>query len=245
MESLFVVLGLVGGLIAGFAITYFAFVGKLQKKLASAKKKLDRAQSASDDTETLQSQLESQKYERQAAESKLQSIETAYQAQISELEAQHAAALQTVEDSKAAIEAELEALRQSTVAPDQIPSDNSEELAALQTRLAEVEQQHQDTLQTVELRHQEELESLRQSLTVAPSTPIVETEPETLDSDSPEQSNWGAAAIAGGAAAIGAGVAAFGNFGQPETPETEEQESPPEDLIEEQIPPLNLKPLLK
>lgn len=234
MESLlFVVLGIVGGAIVGFAIAYFASVSKLQKKLASAKKKLERAQSANEDTESLQSQLEAQKSDYQAAASKLQSLESAHQAQISELETQHAAALQAAEDRTATIEAELEALRQSSVSPDQIPADNSEEVAVLQARLAEVEQQHQANLQDLETRHQAELESLRQTLTVVPptSTPDLESEPEAEPSG---QGNWGAAAIAGGVAAIGAGVAAFAGFGQSSPPETteeaEELDSIPEDF---------------
>ena len=222
MESLFLVLGIVGGLIAGFAITYFAFVGKLQKKLASAKKKLDRAQSANEEAETLQSQLKAQKSERQAAESKLASLEATHQTQISELEA------------------ELDALRQFSVAPDQIPPDHSEELAALQARLAEVEQQHQEALQTLEARHQDELESLRQSLTVAPPLPTLETETqvtESLDTEPTDQGNWGAAAIAGGAAAIGAGMAALSNFGQPSPAEAEWMEEP-EAIVESEVPEL-------
>ncbi|MEB3161141.1 MAG: hypothetical protein VKL20_06745 [Synechocystis sp.] len=232
MESLFLVLGIIGGLIAGFAITYFAFVGKLQKKLASAKKKLDRAQSVNEEAETLQSQLNAQKSERQGAEAKLASLEAAHQTQISELEA------------------ELASLRQASVALEQSPPDHSEELAALQARLAEVEQQHQETLQArlaeveqqhqetlqaLESRHQDELEALRQSFTVAPPSPMSDTE--SLAPEPTDQGNWGAAAIAGGAAAIGAGMAALSNFGQSSPPETtEELESFPEDLIAESEP---------
>ncbi|MFM1843751.1 MAG: hypothetical protein RLZZ490_2494, partial [Cyanobacteriota bacterium] len=223
MESLFLVLGIIGGLIAGFAITYFAFVGKLQKKLASAKKKLDRAQSANEEADTLQSQLDAQKSERQAAESQLAALEAAHQAQIRDLEA------------------ELESLRQSSVSLEQIPPDHSEELAALQNRLAEVEQNHQETLQSrlaevehqhqeavqaLQARHQDELESLRQSLTVAPPFPTPETATERITEETeslatePTPGNWGTAAIAGGAAAIGAGIAALSNFGESLSPET-------------------------
>ncbi|MBE9174441.1 hypothetical protein IQ225_02315 [Synechocystis salina LEGE 06155] len=168
METLSLVLGVIIGLVVGFAGTYFTLVTKLQKKLDSTKSKLGRAKSASEDTETLQFQLEAQKGETQALQARLETLESNHRNQLDEIQATQAAALAQLTAEKTALEDELNSLRESGPTEGQWPPDQSNEVAALQAQLLAMEQEHQATVQALQNQYQAEIEALQQS---PPPTP--------------------------------------------------------------------------
>ncbi|MBD2653102.1 hypothetical protein H6G45_06290 [Synechocystis sp. FACHB-383] len=173
METLSLVLGVIIGLVVGFAGTYFTLVTKLQKKLDSTKSKLGRAKSASEDTETLQFQLEAQKGETQALQARLESLESNHRNQLDELQATQAAALAQLTAEKTALEDELNSLRESGPAEGQWPPDQSDEVVALQAQLLAMEQEHQATVQALQNQYQAEIEALQQSSPPVPE-PLTE-----------------------------------------------------------------------
>ncbi|MBE9195376.1 hypothetical protein IQ219_08670 [Synechocystis sp. LEGE 06083] len=173
METLSLVLGVIIGLVVGFAGTYFTLVTKLQKKLDSTKSKLGRAKSASEDTETLQFQLEAQKGETQALQARLESLESNHRNQLDDLQATQAAALAQLTAEKTALEDELNSLRESGPAEGQWPPDQSDEVVALQAQLLAMEQEHQATVQALQNQYQAEIEALQQSSPPAPE-PLTE-----------------------------------------------------------------------
>ncbi len=170
METVFLVLGIIGGIVVGFAGTYFTLVTKLQKKLESVKSKLGRAKSASEDTETLQFQLEAQKAESEALQARLEGIATTHQTELDNLQATSTAAIAQLTADKTALENELQSLRESAPSLEQLPPDNSEELAALQNRLLVMEQEHQATVQSLEADYQSQIAALQESLASSPET---------------------------------------------------------------------------
>ncbi|AGF50509.1 sll1665 [Synechocystis sp. PCC 6803] len=174
METLSLVLAVIIGLVVGFAGTYFTLVTKLQKKLDSTKSKLGRAKSASEDTETLQFQLEAQKAETQALQARLESLESSHRNQLDELQTAQAAALAQLTAEKTALEDELQSLRESGPAEEQRPLDQSDEVAALQAQLLAMEQEHQARVQALQNQYQAEIESLQQA------QPSVEEQEEPL-----------------------------------------------------------------
>ncbi len=163
METLSLVLGVIIGLVVGFAGTYFTLVTKLQKKLDSTKSKLGRAKSASEDTETLQFQLEAQKGETQALQARLESLESNHRNQLDELQAAQAAALAQLTAEKTALEDELNSLRESGPEEQQWPLEQSDEVAALQAQLLAMEQEHQATIQALQSQYQAEIDALQQA----------------------------------------------------------------------------------
>ncbi|MBE9240735.1 hypothetical protein [Synechocystis salina] len=190
METLSLVLGVIIGLVVGFAGTYFTLVTKLQKKLDSTKSKLGRAKSASEDTETLQFQLEAQKGETQALQARLESLESNHRNQLDELQATQAAALAQLTAEKTALEDELNSLRESGPAEGQWPPDQSDEVVALQAQLLAMEQEHQATVQALQNQYQAEIEALQQSSPPVPepltedfAPPAIAEFTETLDAE--------------------------------------------------------------
>lgn len=178
METLSLVLAVIIGLVVGFAGTYFTLVTKLQKKLDSTKSKLGRAKSASEDTETLQFQLEAQKGETKALQARLESLESSHRNQLDELEAAQGAVLAQLTAEKTTLEAELHSLRESGPTEQQWPLDQSDEVAALQAQLLAMEQEYQARIQGLQSQYQAEIESLQQAqlLVEVPEEPLVEEE---------------------------------------------------------------------
>ena len=170
METLSLVLAVIIGLVVGFAGTYFTLVTKRQKKLDSTKSKLGRAKSASEDTETLQFQLEAQKGETKALQARLESLESSHRNQLDELEAAQAAVLAQLTAEKTTLEAELHSLKESGPAEQQWPLGQSDEVAALQAQLLAMEQEHQATIQALQNQHQAEIDALQQSPVLEPLT---------------------------------------------------------------------------
>ncbi|UAJ71452.1 hypothetical protein IQE94_09700 [Synechocystis sp. PCC 7339] len=173
METLSLGLGIIIGLVVGFAGTYFTLVTKLQKKLDSTKSKLGRAKSASEDTETLQFQLEAQKGETQALQARLEALESNHRNQLDELQATQATALAQLTAEKTALQDQLNSLRESAPAEGQWPPDQGDEVAALQAQLLAMEQDHQATVQALQNQHQAEIEALQHSFPPAPE-PLTE-----------------------------------------------------------------------
>lgn len=168
METLFLVLAIIVGIIVGFAATYFTLVTKLQKRLESTKSKLGRAKSASEDTETLQFQLEAQKAEVQSLQARLESISANHQTELDGLQTSSTAAIAQLTADKTSLENELQSLRESAQSLEQLPPDNSEILASYEDRLAEMEQQHQATVQSLEADYQAQITALQESLAAVP-----------------------------------------------------------------------------
>lgn len=186
METLFLVLAIVVGIIVGFAATYFTLVTKLQKRLDSTKSKLGRAKSASEDTETLQLQLETQKGETQVLQTRLESIDSDHQTEVEALQASSTAAIAQLTAEKTALENELQSLRENAQSPEQFSPNNSEDLAALQERLLAMEQEHQATVQSLEASYQAQILALQESLVANPE-PVAE-----LISPVEEEASFGA-----------------------------------------------------
>ncbi|AIE74615.1 MULTISPECIES: hypothetical protein [unclassified Synechocystis] len=172
MQTLFLVLAGIIGLVVGFAGTYFTLVTKLQKRLESTKSKLGRAKSASEDTEALQFQLEAQKGETKALQARLEALEANHRTQLDELQGTQAATLAQLIAEKTALEEDLQSLRENAPALNELPPDQSGVIATLQARLLEMEQEHQATVEALQSQYQAEIESLQQS----PLAPAVELE---------------------------------------------------------------------
>jgi len=137
-EAIFTLLGLV----LGGGGVYFFVASKLQQKLASAERKLDRANRAMDDGEALREQGASQAQELQAAQARIKSLEASYQSQLQELEARHGQ--------------ELASLREG--APDLEPLQV--QIEDLQGQLETQAAQHAQEKQELELRYNERLQAL-------------------------------------------------------------------------------------
>ncbi len=180
-------LGLVAGLIMGGAFVYLAFVPSLKKKIASIKQKLERAALASDEVETFKLKLEKQRLERQAAESKLKSIEEAHYTQISELETQYATAIAALEEERAGLVKQLE---------------------ASSGQIMDWEQAYRDVAQELEQTKQE-LDALKSASTDESDLPA-SLEPETTADEGTGNLDLGVA-VAGAA-----GIAAVSQLGQAE-----------------------------
>ncbi|MFN5516196.1 MAG: hypothetical protein ACK5CA_16015 [Cyanobacteriota bacterium] len=190
-EAIFTLLGLV----LGGGGVYFFVASKLQQKLASAERKLDRANRAMDDGEALREQGASQAQELQAAQERIKSLEASYQSQLQELEARHSH--------------ELAALREG--APDLEPLQV--QIEDLQGQLETQAAQHVQEKQELELRYNERLQALeadyqrqlaeREAQT--PPTPA-ETAPPT---GNPLGGILGGVAAAAGAVGLAGAASAF------------------------------------
>jgi len=208
-EAVFILLGLV----VGGGGVYFFVASKLQHQLASAERKLDRANRAVEDSDTLREQQTAQTEELREAQSRLRELEASYHAQIHDLEARHA-----------------RELAQLTTNEPQVAS-LQEQLQSLQAQLESLKVEHEQEKRDLENQHQEQLKHLeanyQQQLAQKPQAEleVEETQNPPQPPETPLNALGGVlGGIAGVAGAVGlAGVAAnfFGDRQEPEfTPST-------------------------
>lgn len=203
-EAIFTLLGLV----LGGGGVYFFVAGKLQQKLASAERKLERANRAMDDGDALRDQQTSQALELKAAQERIKSLEASYQSQLQELETRRGQ--------------ELAALREA--APDLAPLQA--QVQDLQAQLETQSAQHAQEKQELELRHNERLQALetdyqrRLAKAEIQKTPI-EAEVEAPPSRNPLGGILGGVAAAAGAVGLAGAAGAFLGERAEATPETE------------------------
>ncbi|MEB3308854.1 MAG: hypothetical protein VKJ02_01325 [Snowella sp.] len=227
-----IIFGVIGLLIGG-ALVYFLLVAKLQRQLASAERKLERANKAIEDVESQRSQQITQSQELQNARQQIQSLEASYQAQLSNLEQSYERQLQELEQAQGYTET-------SGISPDQVRQIEQSYQAQIQELQAAhrnekeaVEQSYQSQIKELQEAHQHELEAIKQQI-----QPI-----QAVDSSTPteeKQGGWGGTAIGAAAIAGAAGLAgwATSNFlhqdeeqATAETPET--SESPEENWADD------------
>ena len=209
MEFIF---GLIG-LIIGGAAAFFFFQGKLQqvqRKLDSSEKKLERANRAIEDAESLRSQNTIQAQDLQNARQQIQSLETSYQSQLRNLEQSYELQLQGVEKAQgnpAALAESQDRIRQI----EQSYQAQIQELQAnYQNEKQAIEQSHQAQIRELQQAHQQVLEDFQQR----PAPPVQSFDSPPIPTETTKNSGWaetamGAAAIAG---AAGLGGWAMSNF---------------------------------
>lgn len=190
-EAIFTLLGLV----LGGGGVYFFVANKLEQKLASAERKLERANRAMDDGDALRDRQASQAQELKAAQERIKSLEASHQSQLQELEARRGQ--------------ELAALREG--APDLEPLQS--QIEDLQGRLETQAAQHAQEKQELELRYNERLQALeadyqRQLAEREAQTPAVPEEA-APPSTNPLGGFLGGAAAAAGAVGLAGAAGAF------------------------------------
>lgn len=203
-EAIFTLLGLV----LGGGGVYFFVANKLQQKLASAERKLNRANRAMDDGDALRDQQASQAQELKAAQERIKSLEASHQSQLQELEARRGQ--------------ELAALREG--APDLEPLQI--QIEDLQGQLETQAAQHVQEKQELELRYNERLQALeadyqRRLAEREAQTPLVQEEAAPPSTNPLGGFLGGVAAAAGAVGLAGAAGAFFGERAEAETVEAE------------------------
>jgi hypothetical protein len=197
---------------------------KLQHQLASAERKLDRANRAVEDSDTLREQQTAQTEELQEAQSRLKELEASYRAQITELEARHA-----------------QELAQTTTSEPQVAS-LQDQLQSLQAQLESLKAEHEQEKRDLENKHQEQLkhleENYQQQLAQKPPAEleVEETQTQPKPAATGLDSLGGVlGGIAGVAGAVGLAGVAANFFG-----DRQEQESTPSTVteVEENIEPV-------
>ena len=203
-EAVFTLLGLV----VGGGGVYFFVASKLQHQLASAERKLDRANRAVEDSDTLKEQQTAQTEELRAAQSRLRELEASYHAQINELEARHA-----------------QELAQFTTNEPQVAS-LQEQLQSLQAQLESLKAEHEQEKRDLENKHQEQLkhleENYQQQLAQKPSAELeveetqTQTQPPATGLDALGGVLGGMAGVAGAVGLAGVAANFFGDRQEPE-----------------------------
>ena len=193
------IFGLIGLLIGG-ALAYFFFQNKsqqIQRKLESSEKKLERANRALEDTESLRSQQAIHTQELQNARQQLQSVEASYQGQIRNLEESYELQLQEVEKlqgNPAALADSQDRIRQI----EQSYQAQIQELQANhQNEKIAIEQSYQAQIRELQQSYEQTLEEIQQTPPVQAFDNPPETSPETTEGGGWQGAAMGAAAIAG------------------------------------------------